>query len=39
MRDGGGFEREVVMKVAEVGLDRDVGGDEWEGWCRVGVGG
>ena len=23
------------MKVAEVGLDREVG-DDWEGWCRVG---
>ena len=24
------------MKVGEVGLNRDVGGDDWEGWCRVG---
>ena len=22
--------------MGEVGLDRDGGGDEWEGWCRVG---
>ena len=24
-------------KVVEVKMDRDAGGDEWDGWCRVGV--
>ena len=37
-RDGGGFERERwERKVREVGLDRDAGGDEWDGRCRIGV--
>ena len=25
-------------KVGEVGMDRDAGDGEWDGWCRVGVG-
>ena len=24
-------------KVGEVKMDRDAGGAEWDGWCRVGV--
>ena len=31
-----GLRERWVMKVAEVGLDREVGNDDWEGWCRVG---
>ena len=31
-----GLRERWVMKVAEVGFDRDAGGGEWNGWCGVG---
>ena len=32
-----GLRERLERKVREVGLDRDAGGGEWDGWCRVGV--
>ena len=38
-RDGSGLERGGIGRLdTKEGLDRDAGGGEWDGWCRVGVG-